>query len=222
MFKHFWTATFWLDTFLAPSCSQVIRAQSAKGVGGDVFLKCRLSVCNHTESIHIIHLSCDAIQECFYPDPTSITSLSTIFIIIQLCHLPSLNLILPRAKSALPQKVIHCLHWWPVISLSSFSALPRRLQNVANRQLTPHFSYSIWTEHFHNESYQITWLHYTLNYSISVQLSPRHFHLWGRWNINPCTWSQTVQLSSAYSLHVYWFAVRSKPEQTLHTALHKS
>lgn len=124
--------------------------------------------------------------------------------------------------SSLPQKVIHCLHWWPVISLSSFSALPRRLQNVANRQLTPHFCYSIWTEHFHNESYQITWLHYTFNYSVSVQLSPRHFHLWGRWNINPCTWSQTVQLSSAYSLHVYWFAVRSKPEQPLHTALHKS
>lgn len=58
-------------------------------------------MCNQTKSIHVSHLPYDIIHGCFLPlSHIHYIFITTIFIITQLCHLPSLNHILLRAKSA--------------------------------------------------------------------------------------------------------------------------
>lgn len=80
-------------------------------------LKCRLSACYQTKSIRVTHFLYDIFHECFLPrSHIHLVFITTIFIIIQRCHLPSLNL--PSQQS--PTKSNPCLYWWAVIKLSSF------------------------------------------------------------------------------------------------------
>lgn len=132
-------------------------------------------MCNQTKLIHITHLPYDIIHKCFLAwSHIHYIFITTIFIIVRLCHLPSLNLILLRAKSAASQKSnpLPLLMGCDIALI--ISVVQRWLQSVANRQLTPHFysvNYSIWTGHYQNELYQITWLHHASNYSYHQGIS---------------------------------------------------
>lgn len=203
-----------------PSCSQVIRAASGRGKKkeessrGRIF-KCRLSVCNQTESIHVTHLPCDIIHESFQPDPTSITSLSQLFSLSSCSatclHSASFCCVSSQqspAKSNLPPLLMGC-----DIALI-VSVAQRRLQNVANRRLTPTSALS--TIPFGRSTIKMNPI------KSPDYLSNYIFFLYGAAIINAfpfvrevesqlCTWSQMIQLSRAYCLHACLFVVQSKP-----------
>lgn len=127
----------------------------------------------------------------FTPDLTSITSLSRLFSLssgsatclrsASFCCVQSQQS--PTKSNPLPSLMGRDI----ALVVSVLQRQRRRLQNVSNRQLTPYLcsvTYSISTEHYQNESYQITRLHCATNDSVLVQPSLRHFHLWRGWSTN--------------------------------------
>lgn len=143
------------------------------------FLKGRLSVCNQTKLIHVTHLPYDIVHKWvfFYPDPTShITSLSPLFSLSSNSATCLHSTSFFRVLSQQPSKKSNPLPLLMGCDIALIvSVLQRWLQSVAKRQLTPRFysvNYSIWTGHYQNELYQITWLHYALcNYSYHQGIS---------------------------------------------------
>lgn len=141
--------------------------------------------------------------------------ITTIFIIIRLCHLPSLSPILLRAKSAVShKKVIHCLHWWAVIQLSSFQCCGGGCRTWQTGSWHPTSALS--TIQFERKHYQNGILsNYLITLYIQLQClgaaSATAFPFVREVKYQLCTWSQMIQLSCACCLHVYLFVVLSKP-----------
>lgn len=112
--------------------------------------------------------------------------------------------------SSLPQKVIRCLYWWAVIQLSSFQRRSDGCRMWQTGSWHPHscfVNYSIWT--------LSKWIlsNYLIMYPITVFFGAaiiNAFPFVTEVECQLCTWSQMIQLSRAYCLHVYLFVVQSK------------